>query len=134
MIALNLEVPKWSWHGISYPKSPWELPPCEKFGFTGTDIDLIHSHIETFHGSSEETTTHITLVDTGIEAQPVYFKRIKQNFDGLVLDNAGNIEVEESDDEYEEKENAEKLLADDEYAYSTIKKKKENQDVCGPKQ
>ena len=109
------------------------MHPCEKFGFTGTDIDLIHSHIETFHGSSEETTTHITLVDTGIEAQPVYFKRIKQNFDGLVLDNAGNIEVEESDDEYEEKENTEKLLAEDEYAYSTIKEKKENQDVCGPK-
>ena len=110
------------------------MHPCEKFGFTGTDIDLIHSHIETFHGSSEETTTHITLVDTGIEGQPIYFKRIKQNFDGLVLDNAGNIEVEESDDEYEEKENTEKLLAEDEYAYSTIKEKKENQDVCGPMQ
>ena len=110
------------------------MHPCEKFGFTGTDIDLIHSHIETFHGSSEETTTHITLVDTGTEAQPVYFKHIKQNFDGLVLDNAGNIEVEESDDEYEEKENTEKLLAEDEYAQSTIKEKKEDQDVCGPKQ
>ena len=106
---------------LKHPKSPWEL-------------HQIHSHIETFHGSSEETTTHITLVDTGIEGKPVDFKRIKQDFDGLVLDNAGNIEVEESDDEYEEKENAEKLLADDEYAYSTIKEKKENQDVCGPKQ
>ena len=72
--------------------------PCvgtaKKFGFTGTDIDLIHSHVETFHGSSEETTTHITLVDTGTEAQPVYFKHMKQNFGGLVMENEGNIVVE----------------------------------------
>ena len=38
--------------------------------------------------------------DTGIEALPVYSKREKQNFDSLVMDDDGNIEVEESDDEY----------------------------------
>ena len=55
-----------------------EVYPCEKCGFRGTDIDFIHSHIETFHGSSEETTNHITLDDTAIEAQPVCFKRISK--------------------------------------------------------
>ena len=48
-----------------------ELYPCDKRGFRGTDIDAIQSHIENFHGSSEQTTNDITLEDTDIEALPV---------------------------------------------------------------
>ena len=51
-----------------------------------------------------------------IEALPVYSKRKKQNFDSLVMDDDGNIEVEESDDEYSnDKDDTEKLLAEDDY-------------------
>ena len=75
-----------------------ELYPCDKCGLRGTDIDAIQSHIENFHGSSEQTTNDITLEDTDIEALPVNSKRKKQNFDGLVMDDEGSIDVEESDD------------------------------------
>ena len=37
------------------------------------------------------------------------------NFYGLVMDDEGNIEVKESDDEYNDKDSTEKLLAEDEY-------------------
>ena len=93
-----------------------ELYPCEKCGFSGTDIDAINFHNENFHGSSEQSTNNFTLEDTGIEALPVYSKRKKQNFDSLVMDDDGNIEVEESDDEYSnDKDDTEKLLAEDDY-------------------
>ena len=38
-----------------------------------------------------------------------------QNCDGLLMDDEGNINVEESDDEYNDKDNTKKLLAEDEY-------------------
>ena len=75
------------------------------------NVDVIHSHIENFHGSSEQTTNDIALEDTDIEALPVNCKPKKQNFDGLVMDDKGSIDVEESDDEYNDKDNTEKLLA-----------------------
>ena len=90
-----------------------EFYPCEKCG--GTDIDAIHSHIQNFHGSSEQTTNDITLEETDIEAIPVCSKRKKQNFDDLFMDDEGYIDVEESDDEYNHKDNTKKLLAEDEY-------------------
>ena len=53
-----------------------------------------HNHAE-FSFSSD-------LEDLGIEKEPVYSHRIKQTFTGLVIDEAGSIEVEDSDDDYQE--------------------------------
>ena len=112
-----------------------ELYPCEKCGFRDTKINAIHSCIKNFHGSSEETTNDITLEDTDIEALPVNSKRKKQNLDGLVMDDEESIDVEESDDEYNDKDNTEKLLAEDEYdiigsKQQTTEKSKFECDVC----
>ena len=116
MQNLRFKVPKWSWHGTSCLEIAWEcceFYPCEKCG--GTHIDAIHSHIENFQGSTEQTTNDITLEETDIEAIPVCSKCKKQNFDDLVMDDEGNIDVEESVDEYNCKDNTKKLLAEDEY-------------------
>ena len=78
-------------------------------------IDASQSNIENFHESSKQTTNDIALEDTDIEALPVNSKRKKQNLDGLVMDDEGSIDVEELDDEYNDKDNTEKLLAEDEY-------------------
>ena len=56
-----------------------------------------------------------------MEGLPVYSKRKKQNFDGLVMDDEGSIDLEESDDEYNDKDNTEKLLTEDEYEIVGLK-------------
>ena len=52
------------------------------------------------------------------------FQTHKQNFGGLVMDNKGNIEVEESDDEYEEKENTKNCLQNMNMRIQPSKKRK----------
>ena len=44
------------------------------------------------------------LEQLGIQQLPYYSRRIKQNFNGLLIDDEGSIEVEESDEEYEIKD------------------------------
>ena len=41
-----------------------------------------------------------TLDEFGVKTFPKIYKRVQQNFDDLVIDDEGNIEVEESDDDY----------------------------------
>ena len=104
--------------------------PCEECGYRGQDKLTINAHIQVYHSSNttfeettyttfEETTnttnstTNSTLEEFGVKRLPEISKRIWQNFDGLVIDKEGHIEVEESDNEYSNDDDTEKLLIDD---------------------
>ena len=52
--------------------------------------------------SHAEYSFNSDLEDLGIVKLPVYSRRIKQTFTGLLIDEAGSIEVEDSDDDYQE--------------------------------
>ena len=47
-----------------------------------------------------------------VEFDAVCSKRKNHNFDGLVMDDEGNIDVEESNDKYNDKYNTKKLLSE----------------------
>ena len=64
--------------------------PCEDCGFLGQDVRSLKVHI------SENN-----LEQLGIQQLPFYSRRIKQNFNGLLIDEEGSIEVEESDEEFD---------------------------------
>ena len=55
------------------------------------------------------TSTSLTLEEMGIQKLPEISKRIKQNFDGIIIDAEGNLDIDDSEDEYLEDE---KLLID----------------------
>ena len=67
--------------------------PCEKCGYQGQDLESLEEHIKESHVLSD-------LEELGIVKLPVYSRRIKQTFPGLVIDEEGSIDIEESDDEY----------------------------------
>ena len=98
------------------------LYPCEECGYRGQDIISLNDHIAMGHdepGFEDETSesvysitsTSLTLEEMGIQKLPEISKRIKQNFDGIMIDAEGNLDIDESDDEYLEDED-EKLLID----------------------
>ena len=58
-------------------------------------------HISESHTNSSDENN---LEQHGIQQLPFYSRRIKQNFKGLLIDEEGSIEVEESDEEFEMKE------------------------------
>ena len=93
------------------------LYPCEECGYRGQDKLNLDTHIKECHNSTTQSINQSDsiLEEFGIEKLPEYSKRIRQNFDDLVIDDQGNIEIEDSDAEYE----TEKLLMDDEDDYQS---------------
>ena len=75
--------------------------PCEDCGFQGQDVRSLKVHISESHTNSSDENN---LEQHGIQQLPFYSRRIKQNFKGLLIDEEGSIEVEESDEEFEMKE------------------------------
>ena len=98
------------------------LYPCEECGVRGQDKLNLNIHVKECHNSTTQSINQAdsTLEEFGIEKLPEYSKRIRQNFDDLVIDDQGNIEIEDSDTEYE----TEKLLMDDEDDYQSNTKKR----------
>ena len=74
--------------------------PCEECGFQGQDIVSLQNHISEEHSCISEDETSDNLEDLGIPQLPVYSKRIKQTFPGLIIDDEGVIEAEDSDEEF----------------------------------
>ena len=74
--------------------------PCEECGFQGQDIVSLQNHISEEHSCISEDETSDNLEDLGIPQPPVYSKRIKQTFPGLIIDDEGVIEAEDSDEEF----------------------------------
>ena len=102
--------------------------PCEECGYRGQDKIAINQHVKEYHTSNVnsttinlETSSNTTLEEFGIQRLPIISKRIRQNFDGMVIDDRGNIEVDDSDDEYSEQIDDELF---DDYKPSTKKRKK----------
>ena len=97
------------------------LYPCEECGVRGQDKLNLNIHVKECHNSTTQSINQAdsTLEEFGIEKLPEYSKRIRQNFEDLVIDYHGNIEIEDSDTEYE----TEKLLMDDEDDYQSNTKK-----------
>ena len=95
-----------------------EMYPCEDCCFKGQDMKALLVHKNEYHGHStvddSSDGTSITLEEIGIEKLPEFSKRIKQNFNGLVIDADGQVEIEESDDEYIASDDDEKLLIEEE--------------------
>ena len=58
-------------------------------------------HISESHTNSSDENN---LKQLGIQQLPFYSRRIKQNFNGLLIYEEGSIEVEESDEKFEMKE------------------------------
>ena len=75
--------------------------PCEDCGFQGQDVKSLKVHISESHTNRSDENN---LEQLGIQQLPFYSRRIKQNFKGLLIDEEGSIEVEESDEEFEMKE------------------------------
>ena len=84
--------------------------PCEECGYRGQDMIALNQHIQEYHTSnvnsttirfeaSTNTTLEASLQEFGIQTLPVISKRIKQNF-GMIIDDEGNIDIDESDKEY----------------------------------
>ena len=79
------------------------LYQCEECGYRGQDKLNLNTHVKECHNSTTQSINQSDsiLVEFGIEKLPEYSKRIRQNFEDLVIDYHGNIEREESDTEYE---------------------------------
>ena len=75
----------------------FDLYPCEECGYRGTDITSIRKHIADNHERSE--TSSESLEDLGIVSLPVVTKRRRQNLHDLIIDENGEIEVDDEDDE-----------------------------------
>ena len=101
------------------------LYPCEECGYRGQHKLNLDTHIKECHNLITQSINQSdsTFEEFGIEKLPDYSKRIRQNFDDLIIDDQGNIEVEDSDTEYSDE--AEKLLIydDDDYQHNTKKRK-----------
>ena len=74
--------------------------PCEDCGYQGQDIVSLQNHISEAHSNISEAEQSNNLEDLGIVQLPVYSKRIKQTFPGLIIDEEGAIEVDDSDEEF----------------------------------
>ena len=102
------------------------LYPCEECGYRGQDKLTLNNHIRECHNHNSLMQSTIlsdnTLEEFGVKPLPKISKRIQQNFDDLLIDDEGNIEVEESDDEYTE--DVEKLLIEDDDDKPNTRKRK----------
>ena len=85
------------------------------------NVDSEAQTLMRFNHTLKISMDHLNKQDTDIDALPVNCKPKEQNFDGLVMDDEGSIDVEESDDEYNDKDNTEKLLTEDEYEIVGLK-------------
>ena len=74
--------------------------PCEDCGYQGQDIISLQNHLSEAHSDISEAENSNNLEGLGIVQLPVYSKRIKQTFPGLIIDEEGAIEVDESDEEF----------------------------------
>ena len=89
-----------------------EMYPCEDCGYSAQDLVALDKHRSEHHGPSSTS-----MEELGITKLPEYSKRIKQNFNGLIMDSNGVVEAEESNDEYvasDDDDDTEKLLVEDE--------------------
>ena len=133
----HLETPHKSFTYVRQTSGNFECPTCEQVFRIPSDLQ---NHIESSHDESyssfkllsnassswkngfEETlqeSLSSTLETLGIPRLPEISKRIRQNFEGLLIDKDGNIENDDSDEEYiEEPEN---IL--DKYLINTRKRK-----------
>ena len=75
----------------------FDLYWCEDFGFRGTYVLSIRAHIKEQHNNLSKVC--VSLEDFGIVQLPEVSKRRKQNFEDFVIDENGDIEVEEGVDE-----------------------------------
>ena len=93
-----------------------ECQSCGKIFSTPTKHKkhLSESHAE-FSFSSD-------LEDLGVEKLPVYSRRIKQTFTGLVIDEAGSNEGEDSDDDFQE--TSDNIFREDEIHKKNLRKRK----------
>ena len=73
---------------------------CEDCGYQGQDIVSLENHVSEAHSCIFETENSNDLEDLGIIQLPVYSKRIKQTFPGLIIDEEGGIEVDDYDEEF----------------------------------
>ena len=120
----------------------FDLYPCEECGFRGTDVNEIRNHIKERH-TNESNVECDTLEELGIFKLPEVSKRIKQNFEGLNINEHGDILVDEDDKDedfeqieisYQEEENTpkktgSKRLREKRNFIETSRKRKAVQDV-----
>ena len=90
----------------------FDLYPCEECGYRGTDVTSIRRHIAENH--EKNRTASESLKDLGIVKLPVVTKRRKQNFNDLVIDDNGDIQLEDVDDGEYFKSRDELLLVEEE--------------------
>ena len=68
------------------------LYPSEEYGYRRQDKISLNNHIEEKHDSVGVSLMNI-LEEFGIERLPEVSKGRKKNFDGLIIDNEGNIKI-----------------------------------------
>ena len=97
----------------------FEIYPCEECGFRGTDITSIRIHIANSHENN--STASKSPEDLGIVKLPVVTKRRKQNLKDLIIDDNGDIELEDEDEDDEDFNSRDELLLIEEEDFSSTK-------------